>query len=105
MPKQPAGQRRLLIYAHGGLTAEDSAIQKVADLRSTLLDAGIYPLSLIWKTDFWTTLTQHPAGGHLAAGVPKASSTAAKDFMLDRLDDASGADCAGHWRQESSGAR
>src|SRR5690606_29689233 len=36
---QPSGRRRLLIYAHGGLTAEDSAIQKVADLRSTLLES------------------------------------------------------------------
>ena len=27
----PKGPKRLLLYAHGGLTAEDSAIQKVAD--------------------------------------------------------------------------
>ena len=84
--KQPAGQRRLLIYAHGGLTAEDSAIQKVADLRSTLLDAGIYPISLIWNTDFWTTL-RNILQEAISRRRPEGALDSAKDFMLDRLDD------------------
>jgi hypothetical protein len=80
--KQPSGRQRLLLYAHGGLVPEDSAIQKVADLRRTLLDAGVYPLSLIWKTDFWTTL-----GNMLQDAVsrrrPEGFLDATKDFMLD----------------------
>jgi len=53
---QVDSRRHLLLYAHGGLVAEDSAIQKIADLRVPMLEAGIYPISFIWKTDFWTTL-------------------------------------------------
>ena len=83
---QPAGQKRLLIYAHGGLTAEDSAIQKVADLRGPLLDAGVYPISLVWKTDFWTTL-QNILRDAIDRRRPEGFIDAAKDFMLDRLDD------------------
>ena len=45
-----------MLYAHGGLTAEDSAIQKVADLRPTLLEAGVHPICFIWRTDLWTTI-------------------------------------------------
>lgn len=85
--RQPSGRRRLLIYAHGGLTSEESAIQKVADLRSTLLDAGIYPVSLIWKTDFWTTL-RNMLEDAVSRRRPEGMLDGAKDFMLDRLDDA-----------------
>jgi len=83
-----ANQRpHLLLYAHGGLVAEDSAIQKVADLRGPLLDAGIYPISLIWKTDFWTTL-KNILEDSIAKRRPEGFLDSSKDFMLDRLDDA-----------------
>ncbi|MGE0590988.1 MAG: C1 family peptidase [Vicinamibacterales bacterium] len=83
----PAGRRHLLVYAHGGLTAEDSAIQKVADLRGPLLDAGVYPVSLVWKTDFWTTLTNILRDA-VSTRRPEGFLDGARDFMLDRLDDA-----------------
>jgi hypothetical protein len=85
--EQAATRPHLLLYAHGGLVAEDSAIQKVADLRGPLLEAGVYPLSLVWKTDFWTTLTNilHDS---VARRRPEGFLDATKDFMLDRLDDA-----------------
>jgi hypothetical protein len=82
----PNGPTRLLLYAHGGLTAEDSAVQKVADLRASLLDERIYPLSLIWKTDFWTTL-KNMLQDSVARRRPEGFLDASKDFMLDRLDD------------------
>ena len=82
-----SGRQHLLLYAHGGLTPEDSAIQKVADLRGPLLDAGVYPLSLVWKTDFWTTLTNILQDA-VARRRPEGFLDATKDFMLDRLDDA-----------------
>jgi hypothetical protein len=83
----PAGRRKLLVYAHGGLTKEDSAIQKVADLRSTLLDAGVYPISLIWNTDAWTTF-KNVLDDAITRRRPEGFLDSAKDFMLDRLDDA-----------------
>lgn len=84
---QPKGPTRLLLYAHGGLVGEESAIQKVADLRGTLLTAGIHPISLIWKTDFWTTLKDILEDG-IKRRKPEGFLDSAKDFMLDRLDDA-----------------
>lgn len=84
---QAAERQHLMLYAHGGLVAEDSAIQKIADLRSPLLEAGVYPLSFIWKTDFWTTL-KNMLQDAIAKRRPEGFLDASKDFMLDRLDDA-----------------
>jgi hypothetical protein len=80
------GIKHLLLYAHGGLTAEDSAIQKVADLRPTLLDAGVYPLAFIWRTDLWTTI-RNILQDAVTRRRPEGFLDNAKDFMLDRLDD------------------
>ncbi|WLD10165.1 C1 family peptidase [Planctellipticum variicoloris] len=77
---------RLLLYTHGGLTPESSAVQRVADYRQFLRDHEIYPLMFSWKTDYWTTITnvltdafkRRTAGGAISA---------AKNFLLDRVDD------------------
>jgi hypothetical protein len=81
------GKRRLLLYAHGGLVNEDSAIQMVADDRETLLAAGIYPVSFIWKTDYLDPLKDILEDA-LRRRRPEGALDATKDFMLDRLDDA-----------------
>jgi len=84
---EPNPPSRLLFYAHGGLVGEESAIQKVADLRGTLLDVGVHPIAFIWKTDFWTTLKNILDDG-VKRRKPEGFLDSAKDFMLDRLDDA-----------------
>jgi len=78
-------KKRLFLYAHGGLVGEDDAIQRVADQRKGLLDAEVYPLNFIWKTDFWTTL-KNILEDALSRRRPEGFLDAAKDFMLDRLD-------------------
>ena len=80
-------KKRLLLYAHGGLVPEESAIQHVADYRATLLDAEVYPLAFIWKTDYWTTL-KNILSDALSRRRPEGFLDKSKDFMLDRLDDA-----------------
>jgi hypothetical protein len=79
--------KRLLLYAHGGLVPEATAVQRLADTRQALLDAEIYPITFIWHSDFWSTITNilHEA---LRRRKPEGVLTDAKDFMLDRLDDA-----------------
>jgi Papain family cysteine protease len=79
--------RHILLYAHGGLVGEDTAIQRLADYRAAMLDAGVYPLTFIWHTDYWSTVSNvlRDAFGHRR---PEGALDAAKDFMLDRLDDA-----------------
>jgi hypothetical protein len=80
-------KRRLVLYAHGGLVGEDGATQRVAEYRATMLEHECYPLAFIWHTGFWTTLKnmlQDAVSRRRSEGVIDA----AKDFMLDRLDDA-----------------
>lgn len=78
---------RVLLYAHGGLVDEASAVQRLADYRPALLGGEIYPLAFIWRTDYWTTLSNILADA-LRRRRPEGVLDAAKDFMLDRLDDA-----------------
>jgi hypothetical protein len=80
-------KKRILLYAHGGLVDENSAVQRLADYRTTLLDHEVYPISFIWHSDFWTTLT-NILGESLRRRRPEGILDEAKDFLLDRLDDA-----------------
>lgn len=81
------GKKRLLLYAHGGLTGEMSAIQRIADYRPVLLENEVYPIAFVWKTDFWTTL-KNIIEDALRRRRPEEALGSGKDFLLDRLDDA-----------------
>ncbi|HEX5050760.1 MAG TPA: C1 family peptidase [Planctomycetota bacterium] len=81
------GDRHLLLYAHGGLVGEDSAVQRVADYREAMLGQQIYPLSFIWHSDFWTTC-KNILEDAVRRRRPEGMLDSAKDFMLDRFDDA-----------------
>lgn len=80
-------KKRLLLYAHGGLVSEKAAVQRLADYRVELLKAEVYPVSFIWHSDAWSTLT-NVLREALTKRKPEGIIDAAKDFLLDRLDDA-----------------
>jgi hypothetical protein len=80
-------RKHILLYAHGGLVSEENAVQRLADYRSSMLDANIYPVSFIWHSDYWTTVTNILRDA-VARRRPEGVLDKAKDFMLDRLDDA-----------------
>jgi hypothetical protein len=80
-------RKRLLLYAHGGLVGESGAIQRVAEYRAALLKNNVYPLSFIWKTDFWSTL-KNVLDDASSRRRPEGFVDSTKDFLLDRLDDA-----------------
>lgn len=80
-------RKRLLIYTHGGLTSVEAAAQRVADYRSELLRNEVYPVAFVWQTDFWSTL-KNILRDALIRRQAEGMFDAAKDFMLDRLDDA-----------------
>lgn len=87
-PRVTAGwpKKRLLLFAHGGLVGEKSALARVADYRAALLDQGVYPLAFVWRTDWWTTtknILKDALGRRRAEGILDS----AQDFLLDRLDD------------------
>lgn len=80
-------KKRIVLYAHGGLVGEDTALQRVSDYRKAMLDAECYPLAFVWYSDAWNTignLIEDAIGSRRSEGFLDA----AKDFMLDRLDDA-----------------
>lgn len=79
-------KKRLLVYAHGGLTSESSAIQMLADRREILLENEIYPISIIWRTDFWTTI-RNIIKDALRQMKPEGLRETAKEFLFDRIDD------------------
>ncbi|MCH7976141.1 MAG: C1 family peptidase [Bacteroidetes bacterium] len=80
-------RKRLLLYAHGGLVPEKAAVQRVADYREAFLTKEVFPLAFVWKTDFWTTL-QNMLQDAFRRRRAEGFLDSAKDFMLDRLDDA-----------------
>jgi len=78
--------KRLMLYAHGGLVGEDAAVQRLSEYRAPFLDAEIYPLGFVWRTDFWNTIKNilsDAIKGRRAEGVIDST----KDFLLDRFDD------------------
>lgn len=80
-------KKRILLYAHGGLVDESSAVQRLADYLDPLLKNEIYPISFIWHSDYWSTLTNMLEDA-LASRRDEGILDAVKDFMLDRIDDA-----------------
>lgn len=79
--------KKIVLYAHGGLVSEDSAVQVLADFLPVFTAAGVYPISFIWHSDFWTTLV-NILKESLGKRKPEGFLDSAKDFLLDRLDDA-----------------
>lgn len=78
--------KRVLLYAHGGLVDERSAIQRLADYRATMLAAQVYPVSFVWHSDYWSTISNILEDA-MRKRRPEGALTGAKDFLLDRLDD------------------
>jgi hypothetical protein len=79
--------KRILLFAPGGLIPEKTAAGRLSEYRSTLLEAEVYPLAFVWRSDFWTTLTNILRDA-LGRTRPEGPLDASLDFMLDRLDDA-----------------
>lgn len=80
-------KKRLLLYVNSGLDSEEDAIAKLATDRSIFLEHQVYPLALIWKTDYWNTLANLLQTA-LDKRMPQDTVDSTQDFMLDRLDDA-----------------
>jgi hypothetical protein len=80
-------RRRIVLYAHGGLVPEDSAVQRVSDYRAVMLKAECYPLAFVWNSDYWSTITNILTEA-LSLRKPEGVIAGVKDFLMDRLDDA-----------------
>lgn len=80
-------KRRLLLWFHGGLVSADAAVQRVAELRATLLKEEVYPVAFIWNSDLWSTVRNILREALNRRRPESLLLDRAKDFMLDRLDD------------------
>ncbi len=54
--KTGTGPLDVAIYAHGGLTDEESAADTAARWIPALYAAQIFPIFLMWETDLWSTI-------------------------------------------------
>lgn len=59
------------IYAHGGLTGEDTAAATAAKWIPALYEARIFPVFFMWETDLWSTLKNRLAD--FVHGEPRAT--------------------------------
>ncbi|MBC9031629.1 C1 family peptidase [Sphingomonas sp. JC676] len=80
------GTKRVLLYAHGGLVSETNAVQAVADYRQSALDAEVYPIAFIWRSDAWSTIANILKEA-FSRRRDEGLIDRAKDFLLDRIDD------------------
>jgi len=79
-------KRRILLYAHGGLVGESGFLQRVAEYQSAFMKEQVYPLTFIWHTDLWNTVTNIIRDA-ARQRRPERFLDDSLDFMLDRLDD------------------
>jgi hypothetical protein len=54
--KSGSKQKRIVIYAHGGLNSEDASIQRIQTLAPYFKANGVYPVFLTWRTGPTETL-------------------------------------------------
>lgn len=79
--------RKIMIYAHGGLNDEKSAIGRVRAMAPYFHENDIYPLYVVWKTGLGETLLNTIADAYRNI-VPGASTSGIKDWIADRTDTA-----------------
>jgi hypothetical protein len=49
-------RKRVLLYLHGGLNAEKEVARRVISFKDVMLENEVYPVHIMWETDFWTSL-------------------------------------------------
>jgi predicted alpha/beta hydrolase family esterase len=55
--KESPDNRKIVIYAHGGMISEESSINKIRVMAPYFKANGIYPLFVTWKTSVLETIT------------------------------------------------
>lgn len=90
IPQAVAGWQkpRIMLYLHGGLNSEEASARRIIGLRDVFLANQIYPLHIMWETDFLESIkncikdkftdADELAGGRFLDGL-----TEAKDKVLE----------------------
>jgi hypothetical protein len=97
----------IAIYAHGGLTGEETAAETAARWIPALYEARIFPIFLMWETDLWSTLKNRLAD--LVTGQPRPTGGVVDQLKrfwnrrLERLLAPAGSLIWGEMRQNADG--
>jgi len=81
-------KRRILLYLHGGLNSESDSAKRIVAMRDVMLDNEIYPLHLMWESDFLSSVANlfkdlFTEADKLAGGGFMDNLTEAKDRVLE----------------------
>ncbi len=49
-------KKRVMLYLHGGLNSEKEVAQRIISFKQVCLENEIYPVHIMWETDFWNSL-------------------------------------------------
>ncbi len=49
-------KKRIMLYLHGGLNSEREVARRVISFKQVCLDNQIYPVHIMWETDFWNSM-------------------------------------------------
>jgi hypothetical protein len=50
------GKKRIMLYLHGGLNSEREVASRIISFKNVCLENQVYPVHIMWETDFWTSL-------------------------------------------------
>ncbi|ODU50923.1 MAG: hypothetical protein ABS92_01550 [Thiobacillus sp. SCN 63-374] len=81
-------KRRILLYLHGGLNSESASARRIVAMRDVMLDNEIYPLHIMWESDFLSSVANlftdlFTEADKLAGGGFLEHLTEAKDRVLE----------------------
>jgi hypothetical protein len=81
-------KRRILLYLHGGLNSESDAAKRIVAMRDVMLENEIYPLHIMWESDFLSSVADmfkdlFTEADKLAGGGFMDNLTEAKDRVLE----------------------
>jgi hypothetical protein len=81
-------KRRILLYLHGGLNSESAAAKRIVAMRDVMLENEIYPLHIMWESDFLSSVAGlfkdlFTEADKLAGGGFLENLTEAKDRVLE----------------------
>ncbi len=52
-------KKRIMLYLHGGLNSERDVARRVISYKQVCLENQIYPVHIMWETDFWNSMKHH----------------------------------------------
>ncbi len=77
---------KLMLYAHGGLNAEENSLKRISKLGPYFQANGIYPVFYTWRTGFLETLGSALGDAFTPSETPATGRIAdAKDALLEGL--------------------